>query len=70
MAQVSSYVLHASVGSGVDGIRDVTRHWNHTFVRTQHCRGLRVLLDIFDVVDEHGDFGEEWIIIRESVGLL
>jgi len=49
---------------------DGTNHYNRTFVRTQRGRSLGVLLDIFDVVDEHGDFGVEWVIIRECIGLI
>lgn len=70
MAQVSSYVLHASEERSCDGIPDVTSRWDRTFVRAQHGRGLRILFDILDVVDEDRDFGKEWIIVRESVGLL
>ena len=54
---------------GVNVVQDSMDHWDCTFVRAQHGCGLRIFLDILDVVDKDGNFGEEGIVVGESVGL-
>jgi len=74
MAQVSSYVLHASEESRGTGVLarmcDIYDKQNSlTLIRTENCRALRILFYVFDDVDEVGDLGEEWVIVREAMCL-